>query len=250
MPDTATLVIVIGAAVAGFAQGVTGFAFALVALSIWSWTVAPELAAPMSVFGSLVGMLTTMPLLWHGIDWKRTLPFILGGLIGIPLGVALLSITDATVFRFALGLLLVVYCPTMLLLHPDMKVRWGGRWADGTAGWIGGVLGGIGGISGPVPTLWTTMRGWDKDTQRGVLQGFNTAMHIGTLTVYWFSGKLVPVVWNQFLLIAPAIVLPAIGGVLLFRRLSTPVFRRVVLIGLIASGGALLVGSAPTIIAG
>jgi uncharacterized membrane protein YfcA len=244
------IVVVVGAALAGFAQGVTGFAFALVALSTWSWVVAPELAAPMSVFGSLVGMLTTLPLLWRGIDWKRTLPFIVGGLIGIPLGVVLLGFTEPTAFRFGLGVLLVVYCPAMLLLTPDMKLRWGARWADGVCGWLGGVLGGLAGISGPIPTLWTTMRGWDKDTQRGVLQGFNTSMHAATLAAYWFAGKLVPGVWNQFLLIAPAIMLPAImlpaiGGVLLFRRLSTPVFRRVVLIGLIASGIALLAGSAP-----
>jgi uncharacterized membrane protein YfcA len=247
--DTATMIVVLGAALAGFAQGVTGFAFALVALSIWSWVIAPELAAPMSVFGSLVGMLVTLPLIWRGIDWRRTLPFIVGGLIGIPLGVLLLGITEPTAFRFALGMLLVLYCPAMLLLSPDMKITWGGRWADGAVGWIGGVLGGLAGISGPIPTLWTTMRGWDKDTQRGVLQGFNTAMHTGTLIAYWFSGKLVPGVWGQFLLIAPAIALPAIGGVLIFRRLTTQVFRRVVLVGLIASGIALLAGSGPTIFA-
>lgn len=250
MPDTATIIIVLGAALAGFAQGVTGFAFALVALSIWSWTVSPELAAPMSVFGSLVGMLTTLPLLWHGIDWRRTLPFIVGGLVGIPLGVVLLGFTEPTLFRFALGVLLVVYCPAMLVLNSDMRVGWGGKWADSVVGWIGGVLGGLAGISGPLPTLWTTMRGWDKDTQRGVLQGFNTSMHTGTLIAYWLGGKLVPGVWSQFLLIAPAIVLPAIGGVLLFRRLTTQVFRRIVLIGLIASGVALLAGSVPAMLAG
>ena len=201
----------------------------------------------MAVFGSLVGMLVTMPLLWHGIDWRRTLPFIVGGLIGIPLGVLLLGYTDPTLFRFGLGMLLVVYCPLMLLLRPDMQVKWGGRLADSASGWIGGVLGGIAGITGPVPTLWTTMRGWDKDTQPGVLQGFNPAMHTTTLVVYWGSGKLVPEVWGQFALMAPAIALPAIGGVLLFRRLSTQMFRRIVLIGLIVSGVALLAGSVPAL---
>jgi uncharacterized membrane protein YfcA len=245
--DAVVLIVVVGAAIAGFAQGVTGFAFALVALSIWSWVIPPELASPMSVFGSLVGMLSTLPLLWHGIDWRRTLPFIAGGLIGIPLGVFVLGFIDPTIFRFGLGLLLVIYCPLMLLLGPDMRLTWGGRAADGAIGWIGGFLGGIAGITGPIPTLWTTIRGWDKDTQRGVLQGFNTSMHAATMIAYGFSGKLVPGVWSLFLLIAPAIVIPAVLGVLLFRRLSTLVFRRVVLVGLIASGVALLAGSAPAL---
>ena len=42
------LLIVIGAALAGFAQGVSGFAYSLVALSVWAWGVDPALAAPMA----------------------------------------------------------------------------------------------------------------------------------------------------------------------------------------------------------
>ncbi|UXN73040.1 hypothetical protein N8D56_18695 [Devosia sp. A8/3-2] len=43
------------AAAAGFAQGVSGFAFSLVALSFWARAVEPQLAAPMSVLGHWPG---------------------------------------------------------------------------------------------------------------------------------------------------------------------------------------------------
>ncbi len=46
-------------------------------------------------------------------------------------------------------------------------------WANGAAGWLGGIFGGIGGFAGALPQLWCTLRGWDKDTQRGVMQVFN-----------------------------------------------------------------------------
>ena len=49
------LVVVLGAAVAGFVQGLSGFAFGMVAMSFWAWVLEPQLAAVLSVFGSLTG---------------------------------------------------------------------------------------------------------------------------------------------------------------------------------------------------
>lgn len=40
------LLFIFGAMVAGFVQGLTGFAFALIAMSFWVWVLAPQLAAP------------------------------------------------------------------------------------------------------------------------------------------------------------------------------------------------------------
>ena len=86
--DTALLLIVAcGAAVAGFVQGLAGFGFGLVAMAFWSWSLAPTLAVPLVVFGSLIGQLLAVRSLRHGLDWRRLMPFLLGGLVGVPLGV-------------------------------------------------------------------------------------------------------------------------------------------------------------------
>ncbi|GLQ09854.1 hypothetical protein GCM10007913_17860 [Devosia yakushimensis] len=235
-----------GAAAAGFAQGVSGFAFSLVALSFWAWTVEPQLAAPMAVFGALAGQLVTLPWVWRGFDPKRLWPLLIGGLIGVPVGVLLLQWLDPTLFKFGLGLFLLVYCPLLLLLPAGYTWPHGGRLADGASGLIGGVLGGIGGMSGAVPALWTTVRGWDKDTQRGVMQAFNIAMHVSTLTVYGFSGVITAQTLTMFAWIGPALALPAIMGVLLFRRLNAIAFRRLILSLLLVSGVSLIWGSAAT----
>ena len=50
------LIIIIGAAVAGFVQGLSGFAFRLVAMSFWAWTIDPHLAVAMTVFGGVAGL--------------------------------------------------------------------------------------------------------------------------------------------------------------------------------------------------
>jgi uncharacterized membrane protein YfcA len=241
--DMTLLIVLLGAAAAGFAQGVSGFAFSLVALSFWAWTVEPQLAAPMSVFGALAGQLVTLPWVWRGFDPKRLWPLLIGGLIGVPVGVLLLQWLDPVLFKFGLGLFLLVYCPLLLLLPTGYIWPHGGRLADGASGLIGGVLGGIGGMSGAVPALWTTIRGWDKDTQRGVMQAFNIAMHVTTLTVYALSGSLTGEALVMFAWIAPALAIPAVLGVLLFRRLAARTFRRLILLLLLVSGLTLVWGS-------
>jgi len=42
-------------------------------------------------------------------------------------------------------------------------------------------MGGLGGLSGPAPSLWAALRGWERDTQRAMIQGFNLAMQALTM---------------------------------------------------------------------
>jgi hypothetical protein len=54
-----------GAALGGFVQGLSGFAFGLVALAVWAWVMEPQVAGPLVVFGSLVGQLLALS------SWRR-----------------------------------------------------------------------------------------------------------------------------------------------------------------------------------
>jgi len=241
--EPGTVIVLAGAVLVGFAQGVSGFAFSLVALSVWAWTVQPQMAAPMTVFGSLVGQLVALPWVWRGFDLRLLAPLVVGGVIGVPIGILVLNWLDPDLFRLGLGLFLLIYCPLAYRLPDDYRLRAGGRIADGAAGFVGGVMGGIGGMAGAVPALWTTLRGYSKETQRGVMQAFNIAMHTATLTGYVVAGTLDRPTLDMFWLIAPAIAIPAVLGVQIFRRMPTPAFRRTVLAFLFLSGLVLVAGS-------
>ena len=80
-------VVVLGAALAGFVQGLSGFAFGLVALAVWAWVLEPALAGPLVVFGSLVGQVVALPQL-RLASLPRALPFVLGGLVGVSVSYA------------------------------------------------------------------------------------------------------------------------------------------------------------------
>jgi uncharacterized protein len=242
--------VIVGALAGGFVQGLSGFAFGLVAMAFWAWSVEPQLAGPMVVFGSLVGQFLSMHAVRQGFALGRSAPFVIGGVLGVPLGVALLAHIDAAIFKASVGAVLAIYCPLVLLARNLPYVTGGGKWADGGVGFIGGVMGGLGGFTGPAPTLWCVLRGWSKDTQRAVFQTFNIAMHSLTLAVYLAGGLITTDALEMFAIVAPAMLLPNLIGTWLYARFSDAAFRWVVLVLLVLlaiSGLALLAAAVPAL---
>ena len=242
------LLVLLGAVAGGFVQGLSGFAFGLVAMAFWAWFVTPQLAGPMVVFGSLIGQLLSAGAVRRGFEPGRVLPFLLGGTLGVPIGVLALSYLDPVMFQAGVGALLSAYCPAMLFARDLPRITVGGRLADSGIGFVGGVMGGIGGLTGPAPTLWCTLRGWGNDAQRAVFQSFNLVMQALTLGIYAASGLLTAEAGRMFVLIAPAMIVPTLIGARLYRRFSEVAFRRLVLLLLTLSGFVLLALSLPSLV--
>ncbi|QNP58461.1 sulfite exporter TauE/SafE family protein [Paenacidovorax monticola] len=245
--DSMVAVVALGAVVAGFVQGLSGFAFGLVAMSFWAWALEPRLAAVLVVFGSLTGQVVAAVSVRRGFHWPRLLPFVLGGLAGIPLGVALLPRLDMVWFKAVLGTLLVVWCPAMLMARRLPRITAGGRIGDGLAGLAGGVMGGLGGFTGALPTLWCTLRGFDKDAQRTVVQNFNLSMLSVTMATYLATGLVTREMLPLFAVVAPAMLLPTLLGARLYHGISEARFRQIVLGLLTASGVAMLATALPVL---
>ena len=107
-------ILAIGAAIAGLVQGISGFAFAMVAMSIWVWTIDPILAAPMAVFGGWFGQVISAIRIRRGLQTHLLWPSVLGAAIGIPIGQQLLPYLNPNQFKLVLGSLLVICCSAML----------------------------------------------------------------------------------------------------------------------------------------
>jgi uncharacterized membrane protein YfcA len=236
-----------GAVVAGFVQGLSGFAFSMVSMSIWVWALDPKLAAVMAVFGSLVGQVIGVFSVPRTLSLRELAPFLIGGLLGIPIGVVLLPQLDAALFKLGLGLLLVTACPAMLFASklPRVELRHAvlARVADGLAGVGGGFMGGLGGFTGVIPTLWCTLRGMHKAAQRAVVQNFNIAALTVTMAAYVATGAVTRPMWPLLPAVAAAVLVPSLIGARMYHRLSEQTFRRVVLGLLTLSGAVMLVSS-------
>jgi uncharacterized membrane protein YfcA len=231
-----------GAALAGLVQGISGFAFAMVAMSVWVWGIEPKLAAAMAVSGALLGQIVALFTVRRAPRWPVLLPFLAGALAGAPVGAWVLPFLNAAAFKLVLGVCLLLCCPAMLFTERLPQMRFGGRWADGAVGLLGGVMGGIGGFSGVLPSLWITLRGWDKELQRGVIQNFSLAALAATLAAYVASGALTADMWPKFAIVAPAMLLPSLIGARIYHGLSPTAFRHVVL-GLLTLAGAAMVAA-------
>ncbi len=233
-------IILAGALAGGFVSGLTGFGTGMAALALWLHVLPGAVAAPLVVICSIAGQLLSLPSIWHAIDVKRLLPFVVGGLAGIPLGTWMLTWVPLASLKFGAGLLFAAYCTVMLLGQYQPRIAWGGRSADALVGWIGGVLGGLAGLSGAVPTLWASVRGWGKDERRAVFQGFNFSILSATLVAYAVTGLLSPEVGHAVLLALPGTLAGSLLGQQVYRRMDDLRFDRVVLAILAVAGVTLM----------
>lgn len=236
------LLIAAGAAAAGFVQGLSGFGFSLVALSFWAWALDPKLAAVLAVFGGLTGQVLAAFRVRRGFEAAQVMPFIAGGLLGLPLGLWLLPRVDTTLFRALVGGLLALWCPAMLA-SSRLPHFGGGRVADGVAGAVGGAMGPLGGFTGAVPTLWCTLRGYERDAARAVIQNFNLTMLAVTMAGYLATGLVTRAMLPGFAIVAPALLLPSLAGMRLYTAISPAAFRTLVL-GLLTLSGLAMLGNA------
>ena len=237
-----------GAAVAGFVQGLSGFAFSMVSMAIWAWVLEPRLAAVLTVFGALVGQVTGALSVRQAFPWKRLLPFLAGGASGVPLGLALLPLLDPAIFKLLLGIVLVAWCSFMLLsrrkIEQGNRGRGYDRVCDGIAGLCGGILGSLAGLTGIAPALWCTLRQYPRDMQRNLIQGFNLLILSFTMTCYVVSSTVSAAMLPWFGALLPVIMVSTWLGARLYARLCDETFRRIILMLLTLSGAALLVSAA------
>ena len=234
------LVLGVGAAIAGLVQGISGFAFSMVAVSIWVWGIDPKFAATMAVFGGWFGQCISAMRVRRGWQMDILWPFLLGAAVGIPIGKQLLTTLDPSAFKLVLGSLLVVSCSIMLATDQLPKITSGGKPADVVVGLFGGVMGQLAGFSGLAPAVWTTLRDYNKDTQRAVLQNFNLAVLSWIFLSNVWTGVIKPAMWPQLAVVAGSMILPAVWGSKIYVGMSPQAFRKTVLWLLVLAGAVML----------
>jgi hypothetical protein len=144
----------LGAFLGALAVGGAGFAFALVASSVWLHALPPLQTAVLVLASGVCLHLFSIWLMRRTLEPARLWPFLAGGAVGIPIGISLLTRSDPGVLKHALGFFLLAYGLFALFALRLPHVAHGGRFADGMVGFFGGILGGLGGFSGVLPTIW------------------------------------------------------------------------------------------------
>lgn len=235
--------VVLGASAGGFISGLTGFGTGIAAMGFWLHALPPPAAASLVVICSVVSQAQTLPMIWRTIAWRRVLPYVIPGLLGVPIGTWLLPHTEPQLFKSGVGFFLVLYAAYGLIGNTSVVRSWGGWVADGTIGFAGGIMGGLSGLSGPAPVVWTDFRGYDKQHRRNVLQSFNLAILSLALFSHALSGLLTAQVGLVTLVALPGTIGGAWAGSRLYRRLGDRNYQRIVMFLLLVSGTTLIVSS-------
>ena len=119
-----------GALAGGFVSGLAGFGTALMALGIWLYVLPPSLAVPLVLICSVVAQTATLPSMWRSFDFSLIWPFIIGGLLGVPLGTILIAHADPQAFKFSFGIFLLVFPVVLYFQRTPITFGFGGKPAD------------------------------------------------------------------------------------------------------------------------
>jgi len=221
--------------------GLSGFAFGLIAASLWLYVISPlQTAALIIAFGLLVQGYSVWKLR-HALDWSKLWPFVIGAAIGVPIGVTILTWANPVHVRVGVGLFLVLYS-LYALSRPAIKpIKIGGSLADAVVGFLNGVLAGVTGLAGILVTIWCGLRGWPKDQQRAVFQP--VAVAIFAMSAAWLGAKVTisAETIRLFLFGLPVLLTGTWVGLKLYGRVNETTFRKIVLSLLLLSGAALII---------
>ncbi|HLZ02228.1 MAG TPA: sulfite exporter TauE/SafE family protein [Bradyrhizobium sp.] len=239
MHAAAYALLFVGALAGGFVSGLAGFGTALMALGIWLHVMPPSTAVALVLICSVIAQISTLPSMWRSFDLSLVWPFVIGGLLGVPIGTTLVAQADPGVFKLTVGIFLLVF-PLALYVSKPMAIAFGGRFADAAIGVAGGILGGLAGLSGPLPILWASVRGWGKDERRGIFQTFNITVLFVALCLQTAGGMIGREALWLAMLAFPGTLLGSWLGARLYHVLSDRNFRDVVLGLLLLSGAALI----------
>lgn len=224
--------LVLGAAAGGFINGLAGTGTALFALGFYLVVLEPVTAVAVVAFMAILAGVQGMWIVRSEIfkDPARLLRFVVPGLLGVPIGLSLLGVLDASTLRIAIAGLLIIYGGYFSFRASLPAFSRKTPWVDAGIGFIGGTLGGAASVSGAIPSMWLSLRPWTKAETRAVLQPYNMALLSTTVFLLFLRGA-----YDQTALIALAVTVPcgllaAQIGIIVFRRLSDPVFRRLLII--------------------
>lgn len=224
----------------GLTSGLAGFAAGLVVSGVWLHILTPVQAATLICTYGIVNQSYAIWKLRHAFSWRRVLPFIAGGVVGVPLGAALLNIIDQAAMRFVIGTLLIAFS-TYNLFKPAITPIHAGTATDAGIGVLNGLLGGLTGLGGVVITVWCQLRDWPKDVQRQVFQPVIAATMAMSAVSFALNGAFTPDTIKLVFIGLPALMAGLWVGLKLYGRLDDAAFRKVILWLLLLSGIVLLI---------
>ncbi|GEP96702.1 UPF0721 transmembrane protein [Chitinophaga cymbidii] len=218
-----------------------GFGESLIAVPLMVLFIPLDVAVPLSVLMSIFVALVVVIQDHKEIHFSSARWLILFALLGIPVGLLILTCGNEYWVKIVLGILIVLYSGYSLLAKNAPLLEQDSRGWLFVCGFLSGVLGGAYGLNGPPLIVYGNMRRWSAKHFRATLQAyFLPASFIGVVG-YAVQGLLGWTVIKYFLFCLPAMIPAIFLGRYFNHQLHGRPFFRYVYGGLIVIGLLLIV---------
>lgn len=222
-------------------RSVFGFGEALVAVPLLALMIPVGVAAPVAVLVSVTVAAIILVQDWRDVHAAGVGRLIVSTLVGIPVGLLLLTTVAEPVVKIVLGAVIITFAVYHLAGPRRFELK------DDRLAWIfgfgAGVLGGAYGMNGPPLVAYGTLRRWSPEQFRATLQGYFLPASLVGMAGYWMTGLWVPEVTGYYLISLPVILAATALGRLLNRRIATGRFVLYVHLGLVLIGLVLVIQS-------
>ncbi len=182
-------------ACAGFVQGLSGFGFGLVSMSIMPLFVGVKQAAVISTAFSLVATTTTFARHYREYDWRLGVGFIASVCVGVPLGVYFLQRSSEALLVKVLGGLMLAYAAREFLLRRRAE-SFPAAWTV-PLGLFSGAMSGAFNLGGVPTAAYAYAHPWSRGHIMAFLQVMITLSCVLRMICYGTAGLLVGIPWVQ-----------------------------------------------------
>jgi uncharacterized membrane protein YfcA len=248
--ELALLVMILAAS--ALMSGLSGFGFSAVG-GLCLTLLPPQLGVPLLMSLSAANQVMSLGQLRTDMTPVRhwwpdgPAPYLLGGLAGVPVGLAILKSLPTTALIAVFGAVLVAYAAYSLLRPGGAARRVGGGWlASSLVGATGGVIGGFTAFPGAPVVVWSGLRRLPKQESRAIVQPYIFILQLLAIGLLALQRPQTfgPAYWALLAITIPVVLPCTLLGVNLYRSLSDINFRRITFLLLGASGAGLLLKAA------
>ena len=234
-------------ALSALMSGLSGFGFSAIGAISLS-VLPPTLAVPLLMALSSANQLMSIRQLRRDLkplrEWWPTgaAPYLLGGLAGVPLGVAILHDLPTQTLMIVFGGFLISFAAYSVLKPDRLSVQVESGWLiSALVGMTGGVIGGFTAFPGAMVVIWCGLRRMPKGETRSIVQPYILVLQILSLsTIAAQHPETFGRPFWELLFFTMPIVLPfTLLGVTIYKSVSDINFRRIAFTLLGTSGAGL-----------
>lgn len=226
---------------AAIIQAAAGFGFAILAVPVFLLVLESLAAIQIAAVASFALSLVLLPRLWHTAPKDLLAALGLGSLAGFPIGMAVFQAADMSTAKLAVGLLVAIFAVVLLLrdyagVIPNAAFQAKSRPRDFAIGVVSGVMSAAFAMPGPAVLIYLAALNVSKDASRALTLTLFAFSYGAVTALHALWGGMTTHTWALAAMLVPVVLLGAVAGHLVARRLSEPGFRVVVLAILLVSG--------------